>query len=82
MRGASSRMISHHSVTRQNSSQTSPYQGKARLTKELSSGMCYLLRKLFFGDFIVGSRISDRHVNTVVNTTENAMSSTDIFISN
>ena len=41
--------------------------------------MYFLLRKISFGDFFVGSRISDRrHVNTVVNTTENAMSSTDI----
>ena len=45
--------------------------------------MCYLLKKKNFDDFFDGSRISDRrHVNTVVNTTENAMSSTDIFISN
>ena len=48
--------------------------------------MCYIVEKKIFGDF-VGSRISDRrhavaYVNTVVNTTENAMSSTDIFISN
>ena len=40
------------------------------------------VEKNIFGDFFVGSRISDRrHVNTVVNSTENAMSSTDIFIS-
>ena len=45
--------------------------------------MCYLLKKNIFGDFFVGSRISDRrHVNTFVNTTENAMSSTDIFLLN
>ena len=41
------------------------------------------VEKNIFGDFFVGSRISDRRrVNTVVNTTKNAMSSTDIFISN
>ena len=37
------------------------------------------VEKNIFGDFFDGSRISDRRH---VNTTENAMSSTDIFISN
>ena len=40
---------------------------------------CVTCWKNIFGDFFDGSRISDRRH---VNTTENAMSSTDIFISN